>query len=208
MACDFPGNRDMTLSQPQRLGIFVVLALVMAGTRINHFGALPDASWAVFFVAGYYLRGSMRWAFPILMALAVLVDFLVIRSQGLDFWSHYCVSAGYWFLIVAYAAMWAGGSFLRAQESGIGLRALGLLGLSLIVATSLCFVISNGSFYWLSDNVTSPTMSGWMQNLSEWFLPYLGTSAIYVGIAASVHAIAGRGLRLLASQVHPRGQRG
>jgi hypothetical protein len=198
----------MTLSQPQRLGIFIVLALVMAGTRINHFGALPDASWAVFFVAGFYLRGSMRWAFPVLMALAVLVDFLVIRGQGIDFWSHYCVSAGYWFLIAAYAAMWAGGSVLRANVEGIGLPALALLGLSLVAATSVCFVVSNGSFYWLSDSVASPSMSGWMQNMSEWFLPYLGTSAIYVAFAACVHAIAARWLNLLANQAQPRGQRG
>jgi hypothetical protein len=198
----------MTLSQPQRLGIFIVLALVMAGTRINHFGALPDASWAVFFVAGFYLRGSMRWAFPVLMALAVLVDFLVIRGQGLNFWSHYCVSAGYWFLIAAYAAMWAGGSVLRAQEKGIGLRELGLLGMTLVVATSVCFVVSNGGFYWLSDSVASPSMSGWMQNMSEWFLPYLGTSAIYVGIASCVHAIAARWLSLPVGQVQARGQRG
>jgi hypothetical protein len=198
----------MTLSQPQRLGIFLVLALVMAGTRINHFGALPDASWAVFFVAGFYLRGSMRWAFPVLMALAVLVDFLVIRGQGLDFWSHYCVSAGYWFLIVAYAAMWAGGSLLRAQEKAIGLRTLGLLGPCLIAATVVCFVVSNGSFYWLSDSVASPSMGGWMQNMSEWFLPYLGTSAIYVGIAACVHAIGARWANLLTDQAQARGQRG
>lgn len=53
----------MTATLP-RVGLFLVLALVMAATRINHFGALPDASWAVFFLAGFYLRGSARWAFP------------------------------------------------------------------------------------------------------------------------------------------------
>ena len=64
----------MTLSATQRAFIFLILALVMAGTRINHFAAIPDASWAVFFVAGFYLRGSWRWAFALLIAIAVLVD--------------------------------------------------------------------------------------------------------------------------------------
>ena len=99
----------MTLSATQRAFIFLILALVMAGTRINHFAAIPDASWAVFFVAGFYLRGSWRWAFALLIAIAVLVDLLVITGQGLNFWQHYCVSPAYWFLLAAYGAMWAGG---------------------------------------------------------------------------------------------------
>lgn len=198
----------MTLSQPQRIGIFIVLAVVMAGTRINHFGTLPDASWAVFFVAGFYLRGSMRWVFPALMALAVLVDFLVISGQGLDFWSHYCVSPGYWFLIAAYAAMSLGGLLLRAQTQGIGLRTLGLLVASFLLAESVCFVVSNGSFYWLSDSVASPSVAGWMQNMGDWYLPYLRTSALYVGVAAVVHVIGARSLRALDNQAQPHSQRG
>ena len=198
----------MTLSPPQRLGIFVVLAAVLAGTRINHFGALPDASWAVFFVAGFYLRGSMRWAFPALMALAVFVDFLVINGQGLNFWSHYCVSPGYWFLIAAYGAMSLGGSFLRALTKEIGLRTFGLLVASFLIAECVCFAVSNGSFYWLSNSVASPSMGGWMQNMADWYLPYLRTSAIYVGVAAVVHLLAIRSLSALDSQAQPHSQRG
>src|SRR5215467_14945133 len=110
----------MTLSNPQRAGIFVILALVMSATRVNHFAALPDASWAVFFAGGFYLSGdpaglralfggATRWAFPLLIAVAVLIDFFVITSQGIDFWSHYCVSAAYWFLLPAYFSLWLGG---------------------------------------------------------------------------------------------------
>ncbi len=198
----------MTLSQPQRLGIFIVLALVMAGTRINHFSALPDASWAIFFVAGFYLRGSMRWAFPALMALAVAIDFIVISSQGMSFWSHYCMSSAYWFLIAAYAAMWFGGSLLRSRMLGLGLRTLGLLGLSFVAAVSVCFIISNGSFYWLSDSVASPGMVGWMQNMAEWYLPYLRTSTMYLCVAIATHVIVARMLRLSDEQGSARSSRG
>ena len=111
-------DSSMTLSNPQRAGIFAILAIVMAATRVNHFAALPDASWAVFFVAGFYLRGSLRWAFPLLIALAVLIDFIVITGQGMNFWSHYCVSIAYWFLLPAYLSLWFAGSWLRQPLCG------------------------------------------------------------------------------------------
>lgn len=198
----------MNLSQHQRIGIFIVLALVMAGTRINHFSALPDASWAVFFVAGFYLRGSLRWAFPLLMALAVFVDFLVINSQGLNFWSHYCVSAAYWFLLAAYAAMSFGGSVLRRFHTEIGARSLVLLTVSLVLATSVCFVISNGSFYWLSDSVALRSFAGWIENMGDWYLAYLRTTTAYVCVAVAAHVIGARWLRVLAAPSGVRERRG
>ena len=99
----------MRLPLRHALAVFAFLALVMAATRANHFGAVPDASWAVFFASGVYLAGHQRWAFPALMALAVLVDYLVITASGLSFWTHYCVSPGYWFLLPAHAALMAAG---------------------------------------------------------------------------------------------------
>src|SRR5690606_9171599 len=109
----------MTLTLRSRLALFLVLAIVMAATRLNHFGLVPDASWAVFFVAGFYLCGSVRWAFPALMVLAVAVDYFVITSGGQSFWSHYCMSPGYWFLVPAHASMWLGGSLLRQGYRGL-----------------------------------------------------------------------------------------
>ncbi|WP_411014310.1 hypothetical protein, partial [Salmonella sp. s50237] len=74
--------------------ILLLLAVLMAGTRADHFGPLPDASWAVFFIGGFYLAAWTRAAFPALMALAVAVDWLVISASGQSFWQHYCVSPG------------------------------------------------------------------------------------------------------------------
>jgi hypothetical protein len=184
---------NLSLPAGARTGILLLLALVMLATRTNHFSALPDASWALFFVAGFYLRGSVRWAFPLLMALAVLVDFFVITGQGMDFWSHYCVSAAYWFLLPSYGAMWLGGSLLRKYYAGLHARELGLLIACAVVATSACYLISNGSFYWLSQswiNVNAPARSfgGWTKNLGDWYLAYLRTTLMYVGIAAALHA--------------------
>ena len=187
----------MTLSNPLRAGIFAILAVVMTATRVNHFAALPDASWAVFFIGGFYLGGSntaiSRFAFPLLLALAVLIDYIVISSSGISFWSHYCVSPAYWFLAPAYYALWIGGRLLRRFRVGIGARDLAVLGAVLVAAASVSYLISNGSFYWLSDSWLTAggtrSLGGWIENLGDWYLPYLRTTAIYVGIGAALHVV-------------------
>jgi hypothetical protein len=183
----------MAMTRTQRWVIFLALALVMAVTRIhlslfNH--DVRDASWAVFFLAGFWLRGSVRWAFPLLMAEAVLVDYLVIRGQGLDFWSHYCVSPAYWALIPAYLSLWLGGSVLARYQRGLQLSTLGMAVVALLVSEAACYVISNGSFYWISANVPQPRSFGaWFENLGDWYLPFLTTTAFYVAIGALLHVL-------------------
>lgn len=176
---------------PARYAIFALLAVVMAGTRINHFAPLPDASWLVFFAAGFYLSRAWRWAFPLLIVEAVLIDYLVISSQGLSFWQHYCVSAAYWFLVPAYLAMWYGGRWLARNYRGLGARELAFAVVAFLVAVNLCYLISNGSFYWLSNSVPLPrSFSAWMENLGDWYLTYLTSQSVYFGIAVAVHALA------------------
>ncbi|MGH8053147.1 MAG: hypothetical protein ACREP4_04350 [Stenotrophomonas sp.] len=170
----------------QRLFVLSLLVLLMAGTRINHFAPIPDASWAVFFIGGFYLRNWTRWAFPLLMGLAVVVDWAVISSQGMSFWQHYCVSAAYWMLIPAYFAMWAGGMLLRRHYKRASLQSLGLLAATLIGSVALCHLIAQGSFYWISASVAEPTFAGWAKNYADWLLPYLRTAALYTGVAALV----------------------
>jgi len=184
----------MVKTLTQRLVILLVLAIVMAVTRIHlsllHHNVL-DASWAIFFLAGFWLRGAGRWAFPLLMAEAVLVDYLVISGQGLDFWSHYCVSAAYWFLLPSYFSLWLGGSWLAKHQAGLRLQTLGMAAVTLVVSVSVCYLVSNGSFYWLSNSVPLPRNFGsWFANLGEWYLPFLETTALYVGIGALIHVFA------------------
>lgn len=199
----------MVMTQTQRLGIFLALALVMAVTRgaihTHHFEAFPDASWGVFFLAGFWLRGNGRWAFPLLMAEAVLVDYIVITHQGIGFWSHYCVSPAYWFLIAAYGALWLGGSWLAKRQLGLRLSTLGLTVAALLVSEAACFLISNGSFYWLSASVPAPrSMGAWLANMGDWYLPFLETTALYVGLGALVHALVIQLGRLAQHAGQPR----
>ncbi len=124
-----------------RAAILALLAAVMIATRLHlpalstHIGALPDASWAVFFMAGFYLRGWSRWAFPLFMALAVGVDYAVITGQGLEFWKHYCVSPAYWCLVPAYLALWLGGSL--TARAAVRLRQERTLGVAVVAAQRL-----------------------------------------------------------------------
>lgn len=177
----------------RRALLLVLIAALMAFTRLHlptsftHFGPLPDASWAAFFIGGFYLRAWTRWAFPLLMALAVLVDYIVISGQGIDFWSHYCVSPAYWFLVPAYFALWMGGSLVRRFQTARHGRTLAILVGSLVVSVAVCHLLSQGSFYWMSASVAEPTFAGWWKNYTDWFVPYLRVTAIYVGLAIIVH---------------------
>lgn len=188
----------------QRATILALLVLLMASTRLNlpasitHFGAIPDASWAVFFIGGFYLRAWTCWAFPAFMGLAVVVDYAVITSQGMDFWAHYCMSAAYWFLVPAYFSMWAGGMLLRRHYTRADGKALGVLVACLLGSVVLCQLFSQGSFYWMSDSVTYPTLAGWWKNYSDWLLPYLVTTATYVGLAVIAHVGVQQAARLQA----------
>ena len=191
-------------SNTQRTVIFTLLAALMVATRLNlpssitHWGPVPDASWAVFFIGGFYLSRWTKWAFPMLMALAVLVDYVVISGQGMNFWAHYCMSAAYWFLVPAYFSLWLGGLLLRKSYQQANGKALAVLVASLFGSVVVCHLLSQGSFYWLSDSVAEPTFAGWAKNYADWFLPYLRTTAIYVGLAVIVHVGVLQATRLQA----------
>ena len=78
-----------SLSARNQLLIGLVLALTMIATRLQHacgVGHILDASWAVFFLGGFYLRSS--WAFAALMAEAVLVDLAATTWGGV---SSFCI---------------------------------------------------------------------------------------------------------------------
>jgi hypothetical protein len=182
----------MKTTAAQRATILALVAIAIVTTRLHHFAAVPDASWAMFFVGGFYLRQWTRWAFPALMALAVLVDVLVIRAQGGDFWQSYCVSPAYWCLVPAHFALWAGGAWLQRSYRGIGWRDAANCALALVASVVVCHLLAQGSFYWFSGAVGAPAVAGWWQNYLDWLPPYLAVASGYVAIAAMAHVFATR----------------
>ncbi len=194
----------MPTTVAQRATILVLLAVALSASRLHHFAAVPDASWAVFFVAGFYLRDWARVAFPGLMALAVLVDVLVVTSQGTPFWQSYCVSPAYAFLLPAYYALWAGGQWLGRGYRGLAASEAGRLLLALPLAVVACHLVAQGSFYWISANVSAPTLAGWWDNFAVWLVPYLRVAVGYVALVAVVHVAVVRAAPLLAPRRHRR----
>jgi hypothetical protein len=189
----------------QRTIILALLLSLMAITRsylLYHFAPVPDVSWAAFFVAGFYLRGWGKWAFPLFMAVAMGADYFSITAQGINFWSHYCVSAGYWLLIPAYLALWLGGSFARRVYSeNHPAKSLGAVVAGLLVSVVVCQLFAQGGFYWLSDSVPQPaTFAGWWKNYTDWLPPYLRTTAIYTGVAVIAHVGVQQVVRLMKLQ--------
>jgi hypothetical protein len=169
-----------------------VLALLMAVTRFHHEGAavaLPDASLAIFFMAGIFLNRSR--VFLMLLTLAVAIDYLAVSALGV---SDYCLSPAYAFLLPTYAVMWFGGRWFqrlpRQSWNHYSLMLAVLLGWS----TSLAFLISNGSFFWFSGKVSAVGILDYAFGLTGEFPHYMGATAFYVllglGAKALLHLLA------------------
>jgi hypothetical protein len=167
-----------------RTALFVSLAAAILATRGCHVGALPDASWAAFFVGGFYFSSAR--VFALLMTEAAAIDYVATHHFGV---STYCISPAYVFLLPAHGALWFGGRWLRKHYRGLDARSFGLLAASLFVAVSSCYLVSNGSFYWFSGRYGEPTMSGWIANFGLWYLDFLSATLVYAGIAAVLHVL-------------------
>ncbi|MGZ0077735.1 hypothetical protein [Methylomonas sp. YC3] len=154
----------------------VALMALMAATRFHHFGtpfALPDASLAVFFFAGLWLGG--RYLFALLLAEAVLIDYLAITKLGV---SDFCVSKAYVFLVGSYGAMWLGGKWCR-QFTGLSIANAAQRLMALVAATSIAFLFSNGSFYWLSGRYPNGSFAQYIERVAMYYPPYMTSTLIY-----------------------------
>lgn len=173
---------------PRRLTLFALLALSMVATRFSHAGSAwlpPDASWAVFFVGGIYLGGEWRWALGMLLIEAVGIDLLTIRAYGI---SNYCATLAYWFIVPAYSVLWLGGAWLRRRHRQATLPDLARACASLLLSVTLCYVITNGSSYWLGGRIAHPDLVGWWSHFTRWYGHFLLVPCAYVGLAALVHS--------------------
>lgn len=175
----------MKSDKPQPIAIVAALALLMAATRYHHFLPIPDASWALFFLGGFYLAGASRWAFPLLMLEAALIDYVTTQHLGV---SDYCLTPAYAFLIPTHAALWFGGWWLQARQrfDWIG---LGRFAGSAFVAVTLAYALSNGSFYWLGGRIAAPEWNGYLTQFFTWYPHYLSVTLGYLAIAGVLHLL-------------------
>ena len=165
----------------------ILLALAMIATRGNHIVtaiSLSDASWAIFFLLGFYsARKSLFLAF---IALAAFIDYVVVTKLGV---SDYCITPAYAFLIPAYFSMWFAGRIFTKQYQ-TNAMAFVTLAKFIIIGAATCEIISSGSFYFLSGRFSENTLSGFGERLIEYFPYDLMSTSMYLGIAILVH-IAG-----------------
>ncbi|HFD12205.1 MAG TPA: hypothetical protein ENJ32_07030 [Crenotrichaceae bacterium] len=170
------------------------LCLLMLATRFNHFGSvatLPDASLAVFFFGGIYLR-KIKW-FVILLLEAALIDFIAIEYAGV---SSYCISPAYVFLIPTYGVMWASGFFcthLNLLSTRGFVQSTGLL----ITATTIAFLISNISFYLFSGRFSDLVLTDYFTRVAPYYSPYLLSTLVYSSLIVMIHF----GLRSFAAPI-------
>lgn len=177
----------MTVSRflTSRPYIALVLACVMASTRIHHFGVghiLPDASVAVFFLAGRYLKG---WAwFAGFFALAAMLD-QVAYMIGVSAW---CFTPAYLAMLPAYAAPFAAGRFTRAEVLS---QARGAANLILMLAAAVLgfFAVSNIGFWAGSGYVGDMSFGSYTLAVMLYLPMYLATAFGYVAIALMVEEL-------------------
>jgi hypothetical protein len=174
-----------TLLQRPALIALGLIAL-MAATRMHHFGSplhLPDASLAVFLLAGFFIARPAL--FGVLLAEAAVLDYLAITQFGV---SDYCVTPAYGFLIPTYAVLWfAGRYFARIQQNN--LRSLGIFAALSFAATSVAFVISNGAFYLFSGRFADVSVAEYASRMTQYYLPYLSGAFVYLVPAAVLYVL-------------------
>lgn len=165
------------------LGLILLLAL----TRGHHFASvehLPSASWAVFFLAGVFLRPL--WAFPLLFLQAVLLD---VSYYGWNGAAAHCITPAYALLVPAYATLWyAGRTYARLHRDR--LSTLAPLLLILLMGAFVSNLFSSGGYYFFSGNFETTSLAGLWGRIEQYFpgklLPLLG----YTGFAAMLYTLA------------------
>jgi hypothetical protein len=178
----------LTLSNRDQVLIGTALALLLVATRGQHFAtlhSLPGASWAVFFLAGVYLRPL--WGLPGLLALTWVLDFAAYKWAGA---SRFCLTPAYVFLVPAYASLWlAGRSY--ALRHRFTWRTLAPLAAAVLIGAAACELFSSGGFYFFSGRFAEPTVAEFGARLLKYFPAYLQSLAFYIGIAALAHVLFG-----------------
>ena len=180
----------MNTTRYKSLALGAALAALMASTRMHHFGSslhLPDASLAVFLLAGFLVASPLL--FGALLIEAALLDYVAVAHMGV---ADYCVTSAYWFLIPTYAVLWvAGRAYAKMHQDS--LRSLGIFSAVSFAAVSAAFFISNGAFYLFSGRYPDMSMSEYAARTAQYYVPYVNSAAIYLIPAVMLYVLFTRG---------------
>ncbi|MBX9893966.1 MAG: hypothetical protein K2Y09_02130 [Nitrosomonas sp.] len=176
----------LTLSIRNQIAIGLLLAALMIATRSHHFATvhnLADASWAIFFLAGFYLR-SVR-VLPGFFALGWGLDFAATTWGGI---SDFCMTPAYLFMLPAYASLWLAGRWL-AKHYHFSWNTVIPLSISASAGLILCELFSAGGFYFFSGRIAETSFAEFGEQLLKYFPMYIETFVFYTAIAIVIHVL-------------------
>jgi len=174
-------NSLKTLQNKQWI-IATILIVFLVLTRFEYLPYLQDATWAVFFVLGFYLRSY--FVFVIFILAVFCIDFTQIAARGghQDFF----LAPSYLFIIPAYFCLWfAGRTFAKYYSENLkGLMTFLLTAISGII---LCQLISSGGYYWMSLNVIDLSFKDFVYRTFEYLPLALKINLQYLALFAILH---------------------
>jgi len=137
----------MNLSNKLTIPTLFILSTLMWLTRGHHIASLvnlPDATWAIFFILGFYFSSLLIPALFLIQAFAI--DYLVVTQLGVG---DSCFTVAYIFLLPAYLLLWSAGRWL-SKNYALNLTSLKLFFISAFLGIVGCELISSGSYYWIN----------------------------------------------------------
>jgi hypothetical protein len=181
-------------ARSERIAI-LALTVLMAATRIEHFGAghiAPDASTAVFFLVGL-LVGSPLW-FLAFLAEALLLDLTAIKVVGVE---AVCVTLGYGLMIPAYGALWLAARWVRKADK-LSVSSVAKLVCACAIGVLGFFLFSNIGYYLGGGFESSMGLEEYVRRVVRYFPQYL-TGTLFYSAAGVVIAV-------VAAHFVPRGR--
>lgn len=175
-------NGHMMKSQSIAITIGLCVAmLITRGSHVSGWNALPEASWMVFFVAGFLLP---RWSLAAFLGLAVGIDAYAFTFGGVP---GTCLSVAYAMLIPAYSAMWVTGRLVQPYvESTV--TGYGVTFMAAMLATAVCELISSGSFY-LWSGLFEPTWAEFLAREAQYAPAAFASSAFWTVAFIAAHGL-------------------
>jgi hypothetical protein len=118
--------------------------------------------------------------------------------------SSYCLSPAYIAIIPGYALLYAAGHLARSWAKAVSWRDAALVLVCVLVSVSLCFALTDGSFYWLSGRYPHPEVSGWAAHFLKWYAHFLVIPTAYCALAFAIHGLWLRYARIPSAATAPR----
>lgn len=173
-------------SRYERIAI-VFLTVLMAVTRIEHFGInqiAPDASTAVFFLAGLLISNPL-WLLAFLVE-ALALDATGIKVVGVD---PACVTFGYFMVIPAYASLWFAPRFLR-KDFKFDIPGVAKLAVACIGGIAAFFLFSNIGYYFGGGFYSSMGLEEYARRVVRYFPYYFTITLFYAAAGVAIASVA------------------